>query len=154
MPHERAEVRELLEEYGGSSLDAFKYWPGKAYVFDPSRRGVAAYSISAGCAIALGDPIGDPGSAQVALDHFLKLCNDNGWSPAFHQVPPDMLPAYLARGMQVLKDRRGSIGRPRPLRVGDLREQVVPLPAPSLRARGVYPRTRRSAPFSATPRRT
>lgn len=103
LPHERAEVRALLEEYGGSSLDAFKTWPDKAYLFDRSRRGVVAYSVSAGCAVALGNPIGEPAAAEAALDDFLALCADNGWLPAFHQVTPSMLPVYRARGLEALK---------------------------------------------------
>ncbi len=97
LPHERAEVRALLEEYGGSSLDFFKCWPDKAYVFDRSRRGVVAYSVAAGCAVALGNPIGEPDGMEAALDLFLELCEDNGWLPAFHQVTPAMLPTYRAR---------------------------------------------------------
>ncbi len=103
LPHERAEVRALLEEYGGSSLDVFKTWPDKAYLFDPSRRGAVAYSVSTGCAVALGNPIGEPKAAEAALDDFLALCGDNGWLPAFHQVTPSALPAFRARRLEVLK---------------------------------------------------
>ncbi|TAJ20596.1 MAG: DUF2156 domain-containing protein [Dehalococcoidia bacterium] len=103
LPHERAEVRALLEEHGGTSLDVFKTWPDKAYLFDRSRRGVIAYSVSAGCAVALGSPIGEPAAAEAALDDFLALCGDNGWLPAFHQVTPSMLPVFRARGLEALK---------------------------------------------------
>lgn len=103
LPHERAEIRALLEEFGGSSLDAFKYWPDKAFLFDRSRRGAIAYGVAAGCAVALGNPVGEPAAAEAALDDFLSLCGDNGWTPAFHQVTPAMLPTYRDRGLQVLK---------------------------------------------------
>ena len=103
LPHERAEVRALLEEYGGSSLDVFKCSPDKAYIFDRSRRGAVAYRVAAGCAVALGSPVGEPDAAEAALDAFLALCGDNGWLPAFHQVTPAMLPVYRMHGMQVLK---------------------------------------------------
>lgn len=103
LPHERAEVRALLEQHGGSSLDVFKCWPDKAYVFDRTRQGAVAYSVAAGCAVALGNPTGDREAAEAALDDFLALCADNGWVAAFHQVTPEMLPAYRARGLQALK---------------------------------------------------
>ena len=103
LPHERAEVRALLEEYGSSSLDVFKCWPDKAYIFDRSRRGDVAYRVVAGCAVALGSPVGESDAAEAALDAFLALCGDNGWLPAFHQVTPAMFPVYRMHGMPLLK---------------------------------------------------
>lgn len=77
LPHERAEVRALLEQHGGSSLDVFKCWPDKAYVFDRTRQGAVAYSVAAGCAVALGNPTGDREAAEAALDDFLALCAED-----------------------------------------------------------------------------
>lgn len=102
-PRDRADVAALLERWGGTSLDAFKLWPGKAYLFTPGRDAVVAYGVSSGTAVSLGNPAGEPASIPAVIEQFVALCRDNAWSPAFHQVPPDLLPLYRRSGLRVLK---------------------------------------------------
>jgi len=118
-PHERLLVQHLLDEYGGASQDFFKLWPDKSYVFAPDRRAAVAYAVRSGVAVALGDPVGEPSAIPVALDAFLRLCRDNAWLPAFHQVSPLLLTLYRSRDMQVLK-----IGEEASVELTQLRERL------------------------------
>ena len=43
-------------------------------------------------AIALGDPVGPEQDLEATTRAFVRYCADNGWSVAFHEVLPDLLP--------------------------------------------------------------
>lgn len=104
LPAERARARALIEQYGRSSLDFFKYWPDKVFFFSSDGRGVIAFRETGGAAVALGDPAAaDEQAFQAVLLEFLDFCDANGWSPAFHQVPPDHLDVYRNAGLSALK---------------------------------------------------
>ncbi len=92
-------ARRLIMGYGDSALDRFKYWPDKYQFFASGDVGVVSYGVSSRVALALGDPSArDDAAFARTLDEFLDLCEVNGWEPAFHQVPPNHLPAYRQRG--------------------------------------------------------
>jgi phosphatidylglycerol lysyltransferase len=104
LPAERARARALIERYGRSSLDFFKYWPDKHFFFASNGQAVIAFREFGGAAVALGDPAAaDEASFKAAVTEFLDFCDANGWSPAFHQVPPEHLDAYRAAGLSALK---------------------------------------------------
>ncbi|MBX7111687.1 MAG: phosphatidylglycerol lysyltransferase domain-containing protein [Dehalococcoidia bacterium] len=102
-PRDREDVRALLERHGGTSLDYFKLWPGKTYFFTHERDAAIAYGVNSGCAVSLGDPVGESSQLEAAIEQFVALCRDNAWSPAFHQVPPRLLSTYRRCGLRVLK---------------------------------------------------
>ncbi len=104
LPAERARAQALIERYGRSALDFFKYWPDKYFFFSSDGRGVIAFRESGGAAVALGDPAAaDDEAFRAVLAQFLDFCDANGWSPAFHQVPPAHLDTYRAAGLSALK---------------------------------------------------
>lgn len=103
LPHERQEAKVILERYGTSSLDFFKLWPDKSYFFAEDRSSFIAYKSSANMAVALGDPVGSEQELEATTQAFLRYCSDNGWSVAFHEVLPDLLPMYHRLGMRALK---------------------------------------------------
>lgn len=102
-PHERNEAREILEKHGTSSLDFFKLYPCKSYFFSHTRRSFIAYRTEANVAVALGDPSGPEDELEDVIVRFLAYCRDNGWSVAFHQTLPDLLPLYARHGLRALK---------------------------------------------------
>ncbi len=92
-------ARELIERYGTSSLDRFKYWPDKFQFFATGDRGVVSFGLNGRLALVLGDPSAEDDAAfEQTLDEFLELCALNGWDPAFHQVPALHLDTYHQRG--------------------------------------------------------
>ena len=103
LPHERQEAKVILEWHGTSSLDFFKLWPDKSYFFSENQGTLIAYKQAAGVAIALGDPVGPEQELEATTRAFVRYCSENGWSVAFHEVLPSLLPMYRRLGLRVLK---------------------------------------------------
>lgn len=102
-PLELAAARVLVEKYGRSSLDYFKYWPDKSFFFSPSQECFLAYRVGGRYALVLGDPVGPDGEIEDTVQRFSEFCRDNDWSPAFHQTLPDFLDIYHRFGYHKLK---------------------------------------------------
>jgi phosphatidylglycerol lysyltransferase len=100
---ERQQARDIVEQYGRSSLAAFTLLSDKSYFFSPSGRSVIAYVPRGRGAIALGDPIGPVEDREEVLVSFQQFCQRNDWYPAFYQILPDDIDLYKSRGFQVLK---------------------------------------------------
>lgn len=103
LPQERERAKELLEQYGRTSLDYFKLWPDKSYFFNSMNDCVIAYSVGANVAVTLGDPIGPAESLSGTIREFKQFCEENGWAVAWHQTLPDLLPLYRQAGFKKLK---------------------------------------------------
>ena len=101
---DRTEAQRLIERYGDSSQDFFKYWPDKHFFFSETRDGVVAYGTSNAVALTLGDPVArDAAAFRQVLDEFIDFCDLNGWHLAMHQVTPIRLDAYRAAGLIAMK---------------------------------------------------
>lgn len=101
---ERLEARRLIEQFGDSSQDFFKYWPDKHFFFSSRRDGVVAYGTSNAVALTLGDPVAKDGSAfRALLDEFIDFCDGNGWHLAIHQASSLHLHAYRDAGLIAMK---------------------------------------------------
>jgi phosphatidylglycerol lysyltransferase len=103
LPQQRALMKSILEQYGGTSLDYFKLWPDKSYYLSSDQRCGIAYKTVGSVALALGDPVGAPDGLENTTHAFLRFCADNDWDVAFHQAQPDLLPMYHRLGLQSLK---------------------------------------------------
>ena len=102
-PKETESARRIIETYGRSSQDFFKYWPDKSFFFLPGQQSVISYGVSGSFAIALGDPVGPEQEIKLAIVEFRKFCENNGWNFAFHQTSPDFLSVYEDLGFKKLK---------------------------------------------------
>ena len=102
-PQERARARELLDQYGRTTLDYFKIWPDKSYFFNATNDCFIAYSVGANVAITLGDPIGPAEKLPGTIREFKQFCEEKGWAVAWHQTLPDLLPLYRDAGFKKLK---------------------------------------------------
>jgi phosphatidylglycerol lysyltransferase len=100
---ERARAREIVEQYGKSSLARFTLFDDKAYYFSPSGKSVIAYVPKGRGAVALGDPIGVAEDRKEVIIGFQQLCQLNDWYPAFYQTLPDELELYRSLGFRTLK---------------------------------------------------
>lgn len=99
---ERQKAKEIVEQYGRSSLARLTLLKDKAYYFSPSGRSVIAYVPKSRGAIALGDPIGPTDDRKEVIFGFQQFCQRNDWHPAFYQTLPDDLELYRELGFQVL----------------------------------------------------
>lgn len=100
---ERQKAKEIVENYGCSSLAAFTLLSDKSYFFSPSGRSVIAYVPKGRGAIALGDAIGPVEDRQEAIASFKLFCQRNDWYPAFYQALPNDIDLYKSLGFKVLK---------------------------------------------------
>jgi len=101
----RTRARRLLEGWGGAPLLFFALLPDKRYLFGESdgRGWGIAYRVVGRHALALGDPLGDPGAAPDAVAAFLDLCRRQAWQPSFYQVTGSHLDTYRAAGLRSVK---------------------------------------------------
>ncbi len=99
---ERHRAKDIVEQYGCSSLARYALLDDKSYYFSPSGRSVIAYVPKGRSAIALGDPIGCPEDRKEVIISFQQFCQRNDWYPAFYQVMPDDVDLYYALGFRVL----------------------------------------------------
>ncbi|MDO4718954.1 MAG: phosphatidylglycerol lysyltransferase domain-containing protein, partial [Propionibacteriaceae bacterium] len=98
---DEARVRELLARYGGDSLSYFATRRDKSVVF--AGEAAIAYRAVLGCALASGDPIGNPGDWQRAAEEFVQVANSYGWAPAVIGTSRRGAAAYHAAGLKVLQ---------------------------------------------------
>ncbi|HEX4774915.1 MAG TPA: phosphatidylglycerol lysyltransferase domain-containing protein [Candidatus Saccharimonadales bacterium] len=85
--HEREQMKQLLEQYGGPSEEFFKLWPDdKHYIFDDSGQSGLAFHVSRGVALCLADPVGKRQSFPKLMSKFDDLCFGNDWLPAFIHI--------------------------------------------------------------------
>jgi phosphatidylglycerol lysyltransferase len=100
-PEERARARQIVENYGRSSLAHMALFNDKFYHFS-SGGSVISFVVKGGVALALGDPIGPQEDADQAIAGFKSLCSANDWRPAFYQTQPDYLKIYQANGLDLM----------------------------------------------------
>ncbi|BAY39930.1 hypothetical protein NIES2111_43110 [Nostoc sp. NIES-2111] len=101
--NEQRKAKEIVQDYGRSSLAALTLLSDKSYYFSPSGRSVIAYVPKGRGAIALGDPIGPIEDRMETIVSFQEFCQRNDWYPAFYQTLPDDLELYTSLGFKVLK---------------------------------------------------
>jgi phosphatidylglycerol lysyltransferase len=100
---DRLVAKSIVEHYGRSALDFFKYWPDKSYFFSDSGNSFIAYSVGRNFAVALADPVGPEEEMETILRDFGEFCRENDWRVGFHQTLPDFLPLYEKLGFRKLK---------------------------------------------------
>jgi phosphatidylglycerol lysyltransferase len=95
-------VKALLEAWADSPLAYFHLLSDKAWLVARDRQAFIGYKMVGTTALALGEPVGEPGSCLIVVTEFLELCDLNGWTPAFHQVG-DNPQALEGAGLKLLK---------------------------------------------------
>jgi phosphatidylglycerol lysyltransferase len=103
LAHSRA--RHLIDRYGVSSEDYFKFFPtDKSYYFGQTVEGMVAYGVHKNICVALADPIAaTPTDRQALLDEFLAFGQTYGWTVAFLGVEESSLPLYASSVLHQLK---------------------------------------------------
>ncbi|MBD6615268.1 bifunctional lysylphosphatidylglycerol flippase/synthetase MprF [Komarekiella sp. 'clone 1'] len=100
---ERKRAKEIVEQYGKSSLARFTLFDDKTYYFSPSGKSFIGYVAKGRGAIALGDPIGPLEERQEIIVGFQLFCEKNDWYPAFYQTLPDDLDIYKSLGYRTVQ---------------------------------------------------
>jgi phosphatidylglycerol lysyltransferase len=101
---QREHVKRLLEQYPGDIDDFFKLWPhDKLYYFDKTGEAGLAFHVSAGVALVVGNPFGNPKRHKVLLASFIELCFVNDWLPSFVHVSDRFAKLYAKEGLQLQK---------------------------------------------------
>ncbi|MBM9468374.1 bifunctional lysylphosphatidylglycerol flippase/synthetase MprF [Nakamurella leprariae] len=74
-------AKDLLRRWGGSTLSWMTTWPENRQMVTADGEGFVAFRKHAGVAVALGDPVGPPGSAATTINEFVQLCDNSGLVP-------------------------------------------------------------------------
>jgi lysyl-tRNA synthetase class 2 len=75
-------LRALLAEFGDrDSVGYFALREDKSIVWSNTRKAAITYRVVGGCALASGDPIGNPDAWPQAMHAFMELSAQNGWTP-------------------------------------------------------------------------
>ena len=75
-------LRGLLGEFGDrDSVGYFALREDKSVVWSNTRKAAITYRVVGGCALASGDPIGNPDAWPQAMHAFMDLSARNGWTP-------------------------------------------------------------------------
>ena len=76
-------LRTLLREFGErDSIGYFALREDKSVLWSNTGKAAITYRVVGGCALASGDPIGNPDAWPQAIHAFIDLCLKNGWTPA------------------------------------------------------------------------
>ncbi|MBE7175047.1 MAG: lysylphosphatidylglycerol synthetase family protein [Mucilaginibacter polytrichastri] len=93
---EAEQARQILGEYGSSSVDYFKTYADKLFFFSDYHSAFVAYRPSGGFAIVLEEPVCAPDTAvkKDVLEEFEAFCDENGLKPAYYRVDEMSLKFY------------------------------------------------------------
>ncbi len=99
---EMAHVRELLQQYGDSTVAAFALADDVDYFFSSNARAVIAYRFESDTLLVVGDPLGPPEEIPPLLEAFAAYCREHDWEFAFYQARPEHLSWYRRFGWRAV----------------------------------------------------
>ncbi|MDG4863783.1 bifunctional lysylphosphatidylglycerol synthetase/lysine--tRNA ligase LysX [Streptomyces sp. T-3] len=101
---EEPRIRALLGAYGeNDSLGYFATRRDKAVVFSPNGKAAVTYRVEAGVVLASGDPVGDPGSWDQAIEAWLDAAKRYAWAPACMGASEEGAKAFARHGLGALE---------------------------------------------------
>lgn len=74
-------AKELLRTWGGSTISWMTTWPENRHMVTADGQSYLAFRKHAGVAVALGDPVGPPGTAEATIADFVRLCDRTALVP-------------------------------------------------------------------------
>jgi len=74
-------AKDLLRRWGGDTISWMTTWPENRHMITADGESYLAFRKHAGVAIALGDPVGPPGTAGSTINDFIQLCDRAGLVP-------------------------------------------------------------------------
>jgi phosphatidylglycerol lysyltransferase len=106
---DRERLQQLLRAWGTNHISHLAVHGAQSYHWVGADACIA-FTLSGRTALALGDPIGPPGSIGRAARDFLVYCDRQDWTPAFYQVD-DGAP-YRELGMALVPIGAEALVRP------------------------------------------
>lgn len=97
-------AREILDEYGSSSVDYFKTYSDKLFFFSDNYKAFVAYRPAGGFAIVLEEPVCEQDNTvkKAVLEEFEEFCDGNGLKAAYYRVDELSLDFYDYLGKKSL----------------------------------------------------
>ncbi|MET0965392.1 MAG: phosphatidylglycerol lysyltransferase domain-containing protein [Nakamurella sp.] len=74
-------AKDLLHKWGGGTISWMTTWPENRHMVTADGQSYLAFRKHAGVAVALGDPIGPPGTATATINDFVQMCDKAAMSP-------------------------------------------------------------------------
>ena len=100
-------AKDLLRRWGGSTISWMTTWPENRHMITADGQGYVAFRKHAGVAVALGDPVGPPGTVESTINDFVQLCDRAGLVPyvfSCTQVTTAVTDALGWQSVQVAED--------------------------------------------------
>ena len=79
-------AKQILRRNGSGSLSWMTTWPENSQLITADESAYLAFRKHAGVAIAIGDPVGPPGSGPRVLKEFVQFCDDASLVPCLFSV--------------------------------------------------------------------
>lgn len=95
---DREAVRKLLKKYGDNPISYVSMENDKRYFFGENVEGVIVYTITAGVAVCVGDPLCDDENMPLLIVEFITYCKQNNIDICFCQTLEKHLDLYTKLG--------------------------------------------------------
>ena len=100
-------AKDLLRTWGGSTISWMTTWPENRHMITEDGQSYLAFRKHAGVAVALGDPVGPPGSAEATIKDFIQTCDRAAMVPYIFsctRATADVTDALGWQSVQVAED--------------------------------------------------
>jgi phosphatidylglycerol lysyltransferase len=101
-PVDEARLLELVRS-SGSCIANLALLGDKTLMFNDSKRSFVMYAVAGHTWVAMGDPVGPLSDREEMIWQFRELADQHGCIPAFYEITPDALPAYIDAGFGLSK---------------------------------------------------
>jgi phosphatidylglycerol lysyltransferase len=96
-------VEKAFRSWARYSLASFAVEGDKHHLLVAGGRGLVAYAVRGGVALAAGDPLASKEQMAESVHAYLEHCRSNGWIPCIYEASEETLPIYRAQGLRTFK---------------------------------------------------
>jgi len=96
-------VQRAFRNWARCSLASFAVEGDKHHLLVAGGRGLVAYAVRGGVALAAGDPLCSKTELAESVHAYLEHCRSNGWIPCIYEASQEALPVYRAQGLSAFK---------------------------------------------------
>jgi phosphatidylglycerol lysyltransferase len=96
-------VDRAFRDWARCSLATFAVEGDKHHLLVAGGRGLVAYAVRGGVALAAGDPLASREEFPESVHAYIAHCRSNGWIPCVYEASEEALPVYRAQGLRTLK---------------------------------------------------
>jgi lysylphosphatidylglycerol synthetase-like protein (DUF2156 family) len=96
-------VERAFRNWARGSLASFAVEGDKHHLLVAGGRGLVAYAVRGGVALAAGDPLCSAEELPESAHAYLEHCRSNGWISCIYEASEEALPVYRALGLHAFK---------------------------------------------------